>query len=159
MCSFTNIIYSVRCGKCLTGHCKLFLDQLSRPHSVNLSCDLKSKKLQPTPVGPWYTSVVGRSVHRRTLITSAHVIKCLAHTEFQSRGQLATGEGGGEVGRRRVRFEVTKCTWYWHSRVEAVAESVLWFGWRQVHKQALERDTWTLFGCWRGESPILTYTD
>lgn len=41
-------------------------------------------------------SVVLGSDERRILITSAHVIKCLAHTEFQSRRQLeVVGRGLG----------------------------------------------------------------
>ncbi len=49
-------------------------------------------------------SVVSGSDERRILITSAHVIKCLAHAEFQSRRQLATVARGYRVGPG-----VTKC--------------------------------------------------
>lgn len=44
-------------------------------------------------------SVVLGSDESRILITSAHVIKCLAHTEFQSGSRrLATVAGGCRVG-------------------------------------------------------------
>lgn len=49
-------------------------------------------------------SVVLRSDERRTLITSAHIIKCLAHTEFQNRGQLVTAAGGYRVWSGVIEF-------------------------------------------------------
>lgn len=65
---------------------------------------IKRKAAAYTYWKPDIVSVALGSDERRILITSAHVIKCLAHAEFQSRRQLAAVAGGYRVGPG-----VTKC--------------------------------------------------
>lgn len=70
----------------------------------------------------------------RILITSAHVIIRLACTELQSRGQLATAAGVLQGGASGLLSACDTGT----VESEAAVNSMLWLGWRQVHKQKLK---------------------